>query len=70
MDRSLSYHNHLESLKMKVASRVTLIRKLAGTTWGADAATLRISVLALVFSTAGVLRPCVVSQLSHPHAGL
>ena len=33
MDRSLTYHHHLESLKMKVASRVALIRKLAGTTW-------------------------------------
>ena len=43
MDRSLTYNHHLESLKMKVASRVALIRKMAGTTWGADAAMLRIS---------------------------
>ena len=35
MDRSLTYHpHHLESLKMKVAIRVALIRKLAGTTQG------------------------------------
>ena len=55
---SLTYHyHHLESLKMKVASRVALIRKLAGTTWGADAATLRISVLSLVFSTAEYRTP-------------
>ena len=57
MDRSLMYHHHLESLKMKVASRVALIRKLAGTLWGADAVSLHISVLALVFSTAEYCAP-------------
>ena len=46
------------SSEMKVASRVALIRKLAGTTWGADAATLRVSVLALVFSTAEYCAQC------------
>ena len=51
---------------MKVASRVALIRKLAGTTWGADAATLRISVLALVFSTAEYCAP-VWCRSSHTH---
>ena len=66
MDRSLTYHHHLESLKMKVASRVALIRKLAGTTWGADAATLRISVLALVFSTAEYCAS-VWCRSSHTH---
>ena len=66
MDRSLTYHHHLESLRMKVASRVALIRKLAGTTWGADAATLRISVLALVFSTAEYCAP-VWCRSSHTH---
>ena len=66
MDRSLTYHHHLESLKMKVASRVALIRKLAGTTWGADAATLRITVLALVFSTAEYCAP-VWCRSSHTH---
>ena len=49
MESSLTYHHHLESLKMDIASSVALIRILAETTWGADAATLRISVLALVF---------------------
>ena len=66
MDRSLTYHHHLESLKMKVASRVALIRKLARTTWGADAATLHISVLALVFSTAEYCTP-VWCRSSHTH---
>ena len=66
MDRSLTYHHHLESLKMKVASRVALIRKLAGTTWGADAATLRMSVLVLVFSTAEYCAP-VWCRSSHTH---
>ena len=51
---------------MKVASRVALIRKLAGTTYGADAATLRISVLALVFSTVEYCAP-VWCRSSHTH---
>ena len=51
MDCSLTYHHHLESLKMKVASCVALIRKLAGTTWRADAAMLHKSVLELVLDT-------------------
>jgi hypothetical protein len=57
MDRSLTYHQHLDSLKLKVASRTALIRKLAGSTWGADASTLRISVLALVFAPAEYCAP-------------
>ena len=57
MERSLSYRPHLENFKMNVASRTALVRKLAGTTWGADAVTLRISVLALVFSTAEYCAP-------------
>ena len=71
MGLSLTYHHHLESLKMKVASRVALVRKLAGTTWGADAATLCISVLALVFSTAEYCAPVWCrSSHTHMHAGL
>ena len=41
----------------KVTSRVTLIRRLAGTTWGASAKTLRISMQALVFPAAKYCAP-------------
>ncbi|KAJ3581678.1 hypothetical protein NHX12_016385 [Muraenolepis orangiensis] len=52
LDRTLSFKQHLEEVKAKVTSRVALIRRLAGTTWGASAKTLRISTQALVFSAA------------------
>ncbi|KAJ4921364.1 hypothetical protein JOQ06_022808 [Pogonophryne albipinna] len=55
LDRTLSFKKHLE--EAKVTSRVALIRRLAGTTWGASAKTLRISTQALVFSVAEYCAP-------------
>jgi len=52
LDRSLTYRRHLESLRKKLTSRVALLRRLAGSGWGAGATTLRIATLALVHSTA------------------
>ena len=52
LDRSLTFGPHLKQLAAKCNSRVALIRKLAGTHWGACAHTLRLSSLALVYSTA------------------
>ena len=49
LDRMLNFKQHLEEVAGKVTSRVSLIRRLAGTTWGASAKTLRISTQALVF---------------------
>ncbi|KAJ4942908.1 hypothetical protein JOQ06_005420 [Pogonophryne albipinna] len=57
LDRTLSFKKHLEEVKAKVTSRVALIRRLAGTTWGASAKTLRISTQALVFSVAEYCAP-------------
>ena len=57
LDRTLSYKQHLEEVRAKVTSRVSLIRRLAGTTWGASARTLRISTQALVFSAAEYCAP-------------
>jgi len=51
-DRSLTYCQHLESLCKKLTSRIALLRRLAGSGWGARATTLRIATLALVHSTA------------------
>ena len=51
LDRSLTYRRHLESLRKKLNTRVSLIRRLAGTTWGAGSV-LRTATLALVYSTA------------------
>ena len=52
LDRMLNFKQHLEEVAGKVTSRVSLIRRLAGTTWGASAKTLRISTQALVFPAA------------------
>jgi Reverse transcriptase (RNA-dependent DNA polymerase)/Endonuclease-reverse transcriptase len=57
LDRSLTYNVHLSKSALKVAARVNLIRKLAGTNWGASAETLRIASLALVYSTAEYCAP-------------
>ena len=47
-------HNaqNLESLRKKLSTRVSLIRRLAETSWGAGTSVLRIATLALVYLTA------------------
>ena len=52
LDRSLTFHHHLVALRKKLSSRVTLLRRLVGTGWGAVAKTLRIATLSLVYSAA------------------
>jgi len=46
------YRQHLESLRKKLISRVALLRRLAGSGWGAGATTLRTATLARLHSTA------------------
>lgn len=57
LDRSLIYRKHCENTAAKIKSRNNIIHKLCGTTWGADAETLRTTSLALVFSTAEYCSP-------------
>ena len=57
LDTSLTYRRYLESLRKKLSTRVSLIRRLAGTTWGAGASVLRTATLALVYSTAEYCAP-------------
>ena len=52
LDRSLTFRHHLVALRKKISSRVTLLRRLVGSGWGAGAKTLRITTLPLVYSTA------------------
>ena len=52
LDRTLTYRQHLETLRKKLTSRIALIRQLAGTGWGARATTLCITTFSFVFSTA------------------
>ena len=64
LDRMLNFKQHLEEVAGKVTSRVALIPRLAGTTWGASAKTLRISTQALVFPAADLLCPCLEQKPS------
>ena len=52
LDRLLTFRHHLVALRKKLSSRVTLLRRLVGSGWGAGAKTLRIATLSLVYSTA------------------
>jgi len=57
LDRSLTYRQHLESLRKKLTSRVAHLRQLAGSGWGAGATALRTATLSLVHSTAEYCAP-------------
>ena len=56
-DRSLTFCHHLVALRKKLSSRVTLLRRLVGSGWGAGAKTLRIATLSLVHSAAEYCAP-------------
>ena len=57
LDRSLTFRHHLVALRKKLSSRVTLLRRLVGSAWGAGAKTLRTAALSLVYSTAEYCAP-------------
>lgn len=62
LDRTLTYKPHLQKLRSKVGTRNNLIRKLSGTSWGANASCLRISSLSLVYSTAEYCAPVWINS--------
>ena len=66
LDRQLTYRRHLEGSANKIAKRNCLIRKLAGTSWGAPTTVLRTSALALCYSVADYCAP-VWARSSHTH---
>ena len=57
LDWMLNFKQLLEEVAGKVTFRVSLIRRLAGSTWGASAKTLRISTQSLVFPAAEYCAP-------------
>ena len=57
LDKLLTFRHHLVALRKKLSSRVTLLRQLMGSEWGASAKTLRIATLSLVYSTAEYCAP-------------
>ncbi|KAG5858281.1 hypothetical protein JTB14_027623 [Gonioctena quinquepunctata] len=65
-DLSLTYKQHLTKTAQKIKSRNNILCKLAGTTWGADASTLRSTALAMTYSVAEYCAP-VWYRSSHTH---
>ena len=57
LDRSLTFYHHLVALRKKLSSRVSLLRRLAGSAWGAGAKTLRTAALSLIYLTAEYYAP-------------
>ena len=57
LDWSLTFRHHLEALRKQLPTRVTQLRRLAGSGWGAGAKTLRTATLSLVYSTAEYCAP-------------
>jgi len=66
LDRTLSYKQHIQNTKMKVASRNNLLKKLANSKWGTNASTIRTTALALSYSTAEYAAP-VWARSAHAH---
>jgi len=57
LERTLTYHRHLESFRKRLTSRVALLRWLGGSGCGSVSTTLRTATLALVQSTAECCAP-------------
>ena len=57
LDRSLTFRHHLVALRRKLSSRVTLLKRLVGSGWGAGAKTIQIATLSLVYSTSEYCAP-------------
>ena len=58
LDRSLTFRHHLVALRKTLSSRVSLLRRLIGSVWGAaDVKTLRTATLSLVYSKAEYCAP-------------
>ncbi|UYV76478.1 hypothetical protein LAZ67_14000543 [Cordylochernes scorpioides] len=64
LDRSLTFRQHLEKTRDKLKTRNNIMTRLAGTTWGCGADTLRTTALALVYSVAEYCAP-VWERSSH-----
>jgi hypothetical protein len=57
LDRSLNFSFHAKAVASKTEARVNLLKRLAGTGWGASFDTMRTSTLALAYSTAEYAAP-------------
>ena len=67
LDRGLAYRHHLEALRKKLSTCVSLLRRLAGLGWGAGAKTLRTAALSLIYLTAEY---CALAWCCNAHTRL
>ena len=56
-DRTLGNKQHIQTTKMKVATRKNLLRKLSNSKWGANSGTIKRTALALSYSVAEYASP-------------
>jgi len=62
LDRTLTFKNHLAKLAVKIKTRHSIIAKLSGTSWEADASTISINTLALVYSATEYCAPVWINS--------
>jgi len=62
--RTVSFREHSTKIAGKLKNRISLLMKLAGSSWGASAKTLWTSAMALCYSVTRVLCPCLVTVFS------
>ena len=57
LDRSLTFKEHLTKTCKKLSSRINIVQKLSGISWGANASVLRKSSMNLIYTTAEFFAP-------------
>ena len=57
LDKSLTFCHHLVAMHKKLSPRISLLKRLIGSEWGADAKTLSTAALSLVYLTAEYCAP-------------
>jgi len=67
LDRTLSFKAHIEAIKQKVAARNNLLRRISGTTWGADLATICTTAPALCYSCGEYATPVWCRSMHAKH---
>lgn len=57
LDLSLTYRRNTESIRNRLRSRINVVQKLTGTSWGCSAKTLRITTTAMILPIADYCSP-------------
>lgn len=65
LNRELTFKVHLHKAAVKLKTRIDLVKKLAGISWGAAVSVFWTSSIALAFFSPRVPRPSVRNK--HPH---